>query len=96
MGVRNPENLLVGRTAEQEQIASQLAMARSGQRGLLVIRGEPGIGKTALIADAAGSAAGMRVTRIAGAEAEMELPYAGLQQLCAPLLGVARWARRSG
>ena len=62
-------------------------MARSGQRGLLVVRGEPGIGKTALIDDAVGSAAGMRVTRIAGAEAEMELPYASLQQLCAPLLG---------
>ncbi len=87
MAVRKAASVLLGRGAEQELIAGQLAMARSGQRGLLVIRGEPGIGKTALIADAVGSAAGMRVTRIAGAEAEMELPYAGLQQLCAPLLG---------
>ena len=87
VAVRRAASVLLGRGAEQELIAGQLAMARSGQRGLLVIRGEPGIGKTALIADAVGSAAGMRVTRIAGAEAEMELPYAGLQQLCAPLLG---------
>ena len=87
MGVTPPAGRLLGRGSEQGLIASQLAAARGGRRGLLLIRGEPGIGKTALLGWAAASADGMRVTRAAGAEAEMELPYAGLQQLCAPLLG---------
>src|ERR1700753_3040303 len=87
MEVTKPASVLLGRGAEQELIAGQLAMARGGRRGLLLIRGAPGIGKTMLLDYAAGSAAGMRVTRIAGVEAEMEFPSAGLQQLCAPLLG---------
>jgi predicted ATP-dependent serine protease len=60
--------------------------ARAGQSGVLVLRGEPGVGKTALLDDAVGSAAGMRFARVAGVESEMELAFAALQQLCAPML----------
>ena len=53
---------------------------------MLVVRGEPGIGKTALLDWAVESAAGLRVVRVAGVESEMELAFAALQQLCAPML----------
>ena len=58
---------------------------RDGQSAVLVIRGEAGIGKTAVLQDCAQRASGFRVARIAGVESEMELPFAGLHQLCAPL-----------
>lgn len=61
-------------------------MARSGQSQVLVLRGEAGIGKTVLFDFAAERAAGFRTARVAGVESEMELAFAGLQQLCAPLL----------
>ncbi len=54
---------------------------------MLVVRGEPGIGKTALLDYAAGRAAGFRVVRAWGVESEMELAFAGLHQLCVPMLG---------
>jgi hypothetical protein len=54
---------------------------------VLAIRGEAGMGKTALLRLAAGQASGFRVVQIAGVESEMELPFAGLHQLCVPLLG---------
>jgi DNA-binding CsgD family transcriptional regulator len=54
---------------------------------VLVLRGEPGIGKTALLGYAAGRAAGFQVARASGVESEMELPFAGLHQLCGPMLG---------
>ena len=60
--------------------------ARAGQSGVLVLRGEAGIGKSALLDYAAERAEGCRVLRAAGVEWEMELPFAGLHQLCAPLL----------
>ena len=63
-----------------------LDAARAGRSGVLVLRGEPGIGKTALLDWAVGSAAGLRVARVAGVESEMELAFAALQQLCAPML----------
>ena len=50
-----------------------------------MVVGEPGVGKTALIDDTVGSAGGMRILRAVGSEAEMELPFAALQQLCAPV-----------
>ncbi len=53
---------------------------------MLVVHGEVGVGKTALLEDAIASAAGMRIARVAGIESEMELAYAALQQLCAPML----------
>ena len=58
-----------------------------GAGGALVVRGEAGVGKSALLEYVAGAAAGMRVARAAGVESEMELAFAGVHQLCAPLLG---------
>ena len=59
---------------------------REGQSAVLVIRGEAGIGKSALLEYAARQASGFRVAQVTGVEAEMELPFAGIHQLCAPLL----------
>jgi hypothetical protein len=63
-----------------------LEAARSGQSAALVVRGEAGIGKTALLEYTVESAADFRVARAAGVESEMELAFAALHQLCAPLL----------
>ena len=52
-----------------------------------MVRGEPGIGKTALLRSVVGEASGFTVIRASGVESEMELPFAGLHQLCAPMLG---------
>jgi DNA-binding CsgD family transcriptional regulator len=60
--------------------------ARARQSGVLVLRGDAGIGKTALLEHAIGSSSDMRVLRAVGVEAEMELPFAALHQLCLPLL----------
>ena len=60
--------------------------AREGQSAVLVIRGEAGIGKTALLRYVARHASGFRVAQVAGVEAEMELPFSGIHQLCAPVL----------
>jgi DNA-binding CsgD family transcriptional regulator len=78
--------VLIGRTAERAQLDRGLVTVRSGQSAVLVLRGEPGIGKTALLGYAAERAEGCRVVRALGVEAEMELPFASLQQLCAPML----------
>ena len=64
-----------------------LDQARWGSSAVLVVRGEPGIGKTALLDYAAGRAVGFRVVRAWGVESEMELAFAGLHQLCVPMLG---------
>jgi DNA-binding CsgD family transcriptional regulator len=78
--------VLAGRTAECALLDRRLAGAHTGQSAVLVLRGEPGVGKTALLGYVAERAEGCRVVRALGVEAEMELPFAGLQQLCAPLL----------
>ena len=78
---------LAGRGAEAARLDRLLADARAGRSAVLVLRGEPGIGKTALMGYAAERAAGFRVVRAAGVESEMELPFAGLHQLCRPILG---------
>jgi DNA-binding CsgD family transcriptional regulator len=65
--------------------------ARVGRSGVLVLKGEAGIGKTALLEYAMGSVSDVRGLRIAGVESEMELAFAALHQLCAPLLG---WLER--
>jgi DNA-binding CsgD family transcriptional regulator len=59
---------------------------RAGQSRALVLRGEAGVGKTALLDYLQGRASGCRIARAAGVESEMELPFAGLHQLCAPML----------
>src|SRR6202048_3781206 len=78
--------MLLDRLAEGAALSQLLDVARAGRSGVLVIRGEPGVGKTALLEDAVESAAGLGVARVAGIESEMELAYAALQQLCAPML----------
>src|SRR6201999_1909281 len=78
--------MLLDRLQERAALSELLDAARAGRSGVLVMRGEPGIGKTALLEYAVESAAGLRVARVAGVESETELPFAALQQLCAPLL----------
>ncbi|ORW71102.1 AAA family ATPase [Mycobacterium saskatchewanense] len=80
---------LIGRRAEQEELAALLADARSGRSRVLVVRGEAGIGKTALLTQMAASADTFQVLHVCGSEMEMEIPYAGVQQLCGPLLTFA-------
>lgn len=78
--------MLVGREREQQQLAQVLAAARLGQSGLLVLRGEAGIGKTALLEDTAMHAGDMSTVRISGSEAESTLGFSGLHQLLQPAL----------
>jgi DNA-binding CsgD family transcriptional regulator len=78
--------MLVGRKHETEILDRLLAAAGAGERGVLVITGEPGVGKTALINYAVASASGFRVARAVGVESEGELAFAALHQLCAPFL----------
>jgi DNA-binding CsgD family transcriptional regulator len=59
---------------------------RAGESRALVVTGEPGAGKTALLDYLSGRASGCRVARVAGVQSEMELAFAGLQQLCTPML----------
>ena len=77
---------LRGRSSEFEQLDHLLERARGGESAVLVIRGEAGVGKTALLGWVTERAAGFQVARITGVESEMELPYAGLHQLCVLLL----------
>src|SRR5580693_9140259 len=78
--------MLLDRLPERAALSQLLDAARAGRSGVLVMRGEPGIGKTALLEYAVESAGGLRVVRVAGVESEMELPFAAVQQLCAPML----------
>jgi DNA-binding CsgD family transcriptional regulator len=77
---------LLGRESERRQLGALARDVRQGRSRSLVVRGEAGIGKTALLAYLVGSAPDMTVVRAAGVESEMELPYASLHQLCASLL----------
>jgi DNA-binding CsgD family transcriptional regulator len=85
-GDARPPRTFLGRAGERALLDRLLADARAGRSAALVLRGEAGIGKTALLRYAARQAAGFRVVRVAGVEAEMELPFAGVHQLCAPML----------
>jgi hypothetical protein len=67
-------------------LAGLVAAVRAGESRVLVVRGEPGVGKTALLDLLAGQAEGCRVVRAAGMQSEMELAFAGLHQLLAPML----------
>lgn len=77
---------LLGRQRECEVLDDLLAGVRTGTSAALVVRGEAGIGKSALLDHMATSATGCRVLSVAGVQSEMELSYAGLHLLCAPLL----------
>jgi DNA-binding CsgD family transcriptional regulator len=78
--------VLAGREAECARLDRLLAQVERGQSAVLVLRGDPGIGKSALLDYAADRAENHRVLRAVGVEWEMELPFAGLHQLCAGLL----------
>src|SRR5262249_47689667 len=83
--------VLVDRAIEAEAIERLLAAAREGLSGVLVLRGESGIGKTALLDHAVGNAGGMQVAQVTGVESEMDLGFAGLHQLLIPFRdGVGR------
>ncbi|GAB4086049.1 LuxR family transcriptional regulator [Myceligenerans cantabricum] len=84
--VAHSRETLLGRRDETRRLDELTGPARTGTGGALVLRGEAGIGKSALL-DRAGQAAGFRVARASGAELEAELPFAALHQLCLPVLG---------
>jgi DNA-binding CsgD family transcriptional regulator/tetratricopeptide (TPR) repeat protein len=86
MSSSDPRRRLRGRRAECAALDRLLADARSGQSQVLVLRGEAGIGKSALVEHLVESAAGCRVARAGGVESQMELAFAGLHQLCAPMM----------
>jgi DNA-binding CsgD family transcriptional regulator len=78
---------LCGRQVERAVIAGLIEGACAFRSGALVLRGPPGVGKSALLEDAAGRAEGMLVLRAAGVESEAEFAFAGLHQLLRPVLG---------
>jgi DNA-binding CsgD family transcriptional regulator len=78
-------SVLLGRAGERQKLDGLLTNVRGGQSAVLVVRGEAGVGKTALLRHCARQASGMRVANVAGIEAEMELPFAALHQLCSPM-----------
>ncbi|MCP2351500.1 AAA family ATPase [Nonomuraea roseoviolacea] len=78
--------VLVGREREQAEIAALIARAAAGRSGSLILRGEPGIGKSALLDHAARTAPGLRPLRGTGIETEAELPFAALHLLLRPAL----------
>src|SRR4030081_2199101 len=78
--------MLRGRRQERDALARELRRVRAGESSVLVVRGEAGVGKTALLEYVAEQASESRIIRIAGVESEMELAFAGLHQLCAPML----------
>ena len=77
---------LIDRDAERDTLDRFVAAIRAGQSQALVVSGEAGVGKTALLDYLAANASGCHLVRIAGVQSEMELPFAALHQLCAPML----------
>src|ERR1700730_16704261 len=86
---RPPGARLLGRQREREVLGRLLDAARGGDGGVLVVHGEPGVGKTALLDWTVEEGREVRVLRTVGVEGEMELTFAALQQLCSPILGRA-------
>jgi hypothetical protein len=84
--VRGGAMKLIDRHAERGVLDRLLEAVRSGESRALVVSGEAGVGKTALLAYLAEQASECRVVRTAGCQSEMELAFAALHQLCAPLL----------
>src|SRR6201990_2888358 len=101
-----PQRGLLGRQRECQALDRLLEAVRGGESRALVVRGEPGVGKTALLQYTIDSASELSVLRAVGVQSEMELAFAGLQHLSAPLLDrlprrrgpptAARLPRRSG
>jgi DNA-binding CsgD family transcriptional regulator len=81
-------SILLDRSSERQFLDHLIADVRAGESGALVVRGEAGVGKTALLDFLAERATGCRIVRAGSAESEMELPFAGVHQLCAPMLNL--------
>lgn len=79
-------DVLVGRETQLRAVGRLLAGARVGNSGVLVLSGDPGIGKSAILSHSMAHATGMRTLRARGVEAEGEVAFGGLHQVCAPLL----------
>src|SRR6187200_783444 len=77
---------LIDRLSERNALERLVAGVRAGQSRILVLRGDAGMGKTALLRHLSGAAEGCRIARAAGVESEMELAFAGLHSLCARML----------
>ena len=88
MGTGSPGAQLLGRRREREVVERLLHDARGRRGGVLVLYGDPGVGKTALLDYAVEAGRDFRVARAVGVEGEMEVAYAALQQLCSPSLEV--------
>src|ERR1700742_1026652 len=86
LAAHGPSSGLVDRVKERDALDRFVAGVRAGQSRVLVLRGEAGVGKTALLRHLSGAAEGCRIARASGVESEMELPFAGLHALCAPML----------
>jgi DNA-binding CsgD family transcriptional regulator len=87
MAVTAHAGRLLGRQRERAVLERLLETARNGHGAVLVVHGDPGVGKTALLEYSVEAGEEFLVVRTAGVEGEMELDYAALQQLCSPLLG---------
>src|ERR1700730_5368052 len=81
---------LLDRSHERGMLDLLVAETRAGRSRVLVLRGEAGIGKTALLGYLSDVADGCRIAWVTGVESEMELAFAGLHALCAPLIGRLR------
>ena len=88
-GRRRRATGLMDRVSERDALDRLINAVRGGQGQALVVRGDPGMGKTVLLDHLAGQARGCRVARAVGVQSEMELAFAGLHQLCAPMLSRA-------
>src|SRR5919106_11509 len=88
MVARSPEGQLLGRQREREVLDRVLEAARDGHGGVLVVYGDQGVGKTALLEYAVEVAPEFRIARAVGVEGEIEFAFAALQQLCSPSLGL--------
>jgi DNA-binding CsgD family transcriptional regulator len=79
-------SVLLGREQERSALGALLSAVHQGESRVLVVRGDAGVGKTALLEHVVESSTGTRLLRAQGVESEMELAFAALHQLCAPLL----------
>ena len=95
MASDSPHRGLLGRSGETTTLDRLLEAVRAGESRALAIRGDAGVGKTALLEYVAEHAMGCRVARAAGVQAEMELAFAGLHQLCAPMLAIRELKRQA-
>jgi hypothetical protein len=84
--VRGPSARLHGRDPECASLDALLADVRGGHSSVLLLRGEPGIGKSALLQYLVERGSGLTLLRCAGVQSQMELAFSGLYELCSPIL----------